>query len=97
MFDGLICVKAQRDQLATKLTALESAYAECAEKLYRAEQRENDFKRRLADVTKQRDRLEQRVSELEPRAQGRDASRDIIMDGELASLRGFVERMENKP
>lgn len=85
------------NQLAAKLAALESAYAECAEKLHRAEQREHHFKRRLADVTKRRDRLEQRVSELELRAQGRDESRDIIMDAELASLRGFVERMENKP
>ena len=91
------CIRLQRDQLAANLSTLESAYAECTEKLHRAEQREHDFKRRLADVTKQRDRLEQRVSELELRAQGRDESRDIIIDAELAGLRGFVERMENKP
>lgn len=59
------CVRRQRDQLATKLSDLESAYAECAEKLYCAEQREHVLKRRLEYYTGQRDKLLERVKRLE--------------------------------
>lgn len=52
--DGTLRLESQQcriNQLTAKLASLESTYAECAEKLYRAEQREHDLRRRLESIT----------------------------------------------
>lgn len=87
------CVRLQRDQLATNLSALESAYAECAEKLYRAEQREHDLRRRLEDMRKQRDAFQSVATD--PHALWSNWLRgDIQLPAGIGDIRECSEKMK---
>lgn len=59
------CVRLQRDQLSTKLTALESAYAECSEKMKRFRSRWLAAHQELRRTEDRVERAEERVKQLE--------------------------------
>lgn len=59
------CIVSQRDQLATKLTALESAYAECSEKMKRFRSRWLAAHQELRRTEDMIERAEERARELE--------------------------------
>ena len=59
------CLKVQRNQLSTKLTALESAYAECSEKMKRFRSRWLAAHQELRRTEDRVERAEERVKQLE--------------------------------